>query len=51
VNFKELRWEGMDWIYLTEDRDKWQAVVSTIINLQVSQNVENFFTDIGTVSF
>jgi hypothetical protein len=36
VDFKELGWEGMDWIYLTEDRDKWQAVVSTIINLQVS---------------
>jgi hypothetical protein len=36
VNFKELGWEGMDWIYLAEDWDKWQAVVSTIINLQVS---------------
>jgi len=41
----------MDWIYLTEDRDKWQTVVSQIINLQVSSNMENFFTDFGTVSF
>jgi len=36
MNFKELGWEDMDWIYLTEDRDKWQAVVNTIINFHVS---------------
>jgi hypothetical protein len=22
MNLKELGWEGMDWIYLTQDRDK-----------------------------
>jgi hypothetical protein len=35
VGLKELGWEGMDWIDLAEDRDKWQAVVSTIIQLQI----------------
>jgi hypothetical protein len=41
-----LRWEdnikmdlqevGMDWIKLAEDRDKWQALVNAVMNLQVS---------------
>jgi len=33
-----------------EDRDQWQAVVSTVINLQVPQKVENFLTSCVTVS-
>jgi len=28
-----VRWEGMDWIALAQDRDRWQAVVKVIINL------------------
>ena len=35
MNLKELGWEGIDWIYLTQDSAKWQAVISTIINLYV----------------
>jgi len=26
---------GMDWIELAQDRDRWQALVSTVMNLQV----------------
>jgi hypothetical protein len=26
---------GMDWINLAQDRDRWQAVVNTMMNLQV----------------
>jgi hypothetical protein len=26
---------GMDWIYLTEDRDRWQALVNVVMNLGV----------------
>jgi hypothetical protein len=26
---------GVDWIRLTQDRDRWQAVVSAVINLRV----------------
>jgi hypothetical protein len=25
----------MDWIHVTQDRDKWQAVVNMVMNLQV----------------
>jgi len=35
-----LRWifrkwdEGMDWVDLVRDRDRWQAVVKVVMNLQ-----------------
>jgi hypothetical protein len=28
-------WEGVDWIHLAQDRDQWQALVNTVMNLQV----------------
>jgi hypothetical protein len=28
-------WDGMDWIDLAEDRDKWRALVNTAMNLRV----------------
>jgi hypothetical protein len=32
---KEIRWEDVDGIDLAEDRDRWQAVVNTVMNLWV----------------
>jgi hypothetical protein len=26
---------GMDWIYMAQDRDRWQAVVNAVMNLWV----------------
>jgi len=28
-------WEGMDWIHLVHYRDKWRALVNTVINVRV----------------
>jgi hypothetical protein len=33
---------GMEWIELAQDRDKWEALVNVVINLQVTQNAEKF---------
>jgi hypothetical protein len=27
--------EGMDWIDLAQDRDRWQALLKAVMNLQV----------------
>jgi hypothetical protein len=27
---------GMDWISLAQDRDRWRAIVNTVMNLQIS---------------
>ena len=46
------KWDGvMDWIDLAQDRDRWQALVSMVMSLQVPQNVGNFLTSREPVSF
>ena len=36
--------EGMDWIDLAQDGDKWRALVNAVMNLPVPQNAGNFLT-------
>jgi hypothetical protein len=36
MDLKEIGWEGVDWIYLAQDRDWWQAAVNIVICLWVS---------------
>jgi hypothetical protein len=31
----DLEWDGVDWIDVAQDRDKWRALVNTIMNLRV----------------
>jgi hypothetical protein len=35
MDLKEIGWEGMDWIDLTEDRDQCWVFVNTVMNLRV----------------
>jgi hypothetical protein len=35
MDHREIRWDGMDWIDLAEDRDQWRALVNTVMNLRV----------------
>jgi hypothetical protein len=35
INFREIGWDGMDWIDLAQDRAKWRALVNTVMNLRV----------------
>jgi len=35
MNLSEIWWEGMDWMHLAQDRDQYQVLVNTIVNLQV----------------
>jgi hypothetical protein len=35
MNLQELRWEGVDWIDMAQDRDRWRALVNVVMNLQV----------------
>jgi hypothetical protein len=35
MDLREVGEGGMNWIYLAEDRDRWRALVNTVMNLRV----------------
>jgi hypothetical protein len=36
MDLREIGWGGIDWIDLAQDRDKWRALVNTVMNLRIS---------------
>jgi hypothetical protein len=32
IDLKIEGWEGVDWMYLAQDRDLWQAVLNTVMD-------------------
>jgi hypothetical protein len=42
MDLRGIGWDGMDWINLAQDRDKWRALLNTVMNLRVPQNARNF---------
>jgi hypothetical protein len=35
MDLREIGWDGMDWIDLAQDRDRWRAYVNEVMNLRV----------------
>jgi hypothetical protein len=34
-DLREVGFEGVEWIHLDQDRDKWWALVNMVMNIQV----------------
>jgi hypothetical protein len=35
MDLQEMGYEGMDWIYLAQDRDRWRALVNAAMNFRL----------------
>jgi hypothetical protein len=33
IDLGEMGWDGVDWIGLAQDRNRWRALVNSIMNL------------------
>jgi hypothetical protein len=36
MDLQEVGWGDMDWIDMAQDRDRWRALVSAVMNLRVT---------------
>jgi hypothetical protein len=35
MDLRDIGWDGVDWIELAQDRDRWRALLNTVMNLRV----------------
>jgi hypothetical protein len=35
MDLREIGWDGVDWMDLSQERDQWRALVYTVLNLRV----------------
>jgi alpha-glucosidase (family GH31 glycosyl hydrolase) len=35
MDLEEIGWVGVEWIHLTQDGDRWRAVVNAVMNFRV----------------
>ena len=50
MGLEEMRQGCVDWIYLSQDKVKWMAVVNTAMNIQVALGVMSILNNSGIAS-
>jgi hypothetical protein len=51
MDLREIRWDGVDWIDMAQDRDQWRALVNMVMNLRGPQNTGKFLRGWAIGSF
>jgi hypothetical protein len=51
MDLQEVGFEGVDWIELSQDRDRWRTLLTAVMNLRFPQNTGNFLTSRKPVGF
>ena len=51
MDLNEMGWDCVDWLDMNHDKDKWQAVVHTAINLLCFIRQGTFWLDIRKCQF
>jgi hypothetical protein len=51
MDIREIEWGNVDWIDRALDRDQWRALVNTVMNLRVPQNVGKLLSSCATGGF
>jgi len=53
MDLTEISWEGVDWIYVDQDKDQCRTLVNTVMNLRVIKNGGggDFLTILVIISF
>jgi hypothetical protein len=48
IDLREIEWDLMDWIDLSQDRDQWRAHVNTVLSLLAPYNFGSFLSSCST---
>jgi hypothetical protein len=48
IDFREIGLCSVDWIDLTQDRGQWMALVNTVMNLRVPENIGELLSSCTT---
>jgi hypothetical protein len=51
MDFGEVGWGDVDWIGLAQDRNRWRALVNSVLNLRVPWNAVKLSSGITTGGF
>jgi len=44
MNLREIGWKAVDWMHLAQDKDRWRALVNTVMNIRFPKKAGNFLT-------
>jgi hypothetical protein len=48
MDLGEVGWGDVDWIGLAQDRNRWRALVNSVLNLRVSLNAEKLSSGLAS---